>query len=253
MLHSGNRMPAKQNTLDHKTFTASLLSALQEAGANVNEHSVKERLGLDPLAQHCEIRMYGAQYFYPLAAECRLTWVWDALLAARTTTGGGELSLRVEVSGRYEEHLEDSVPLWLVVHVDLRAGELGVWDPMLDHPLPPPDALRQWRAAVLTEIGPLFPCKRLAFAGDPAGLTESASDPPEVQIRCDPDGHLRLVGVRMHGQQGFWLPRRWEIQNLADPDPLPDLADFARRVTLALDRWDMATDALRKAEEGAGR
>ncbi len=177
-----------------------------------------------------------AQETRPFYVTATLRWRWDAALSARSATT--EEDLLVEILGQDGSYQVTEQP-WLRVDVTLNAT-LPMGSP---RPMPGVDAWRQWKAAVGARLFPLLPINYTygehLFPDGEWPRVVSAREEPEVRLRCDSDGRLRLAGAYLSAWQGVDLPRQWD-----DPDREPDdgpeqaLAHFASRVRQALQEWE---------------
>ncbi len=197
-----------------------------------------EVVELDGMSRTHEIivGLSGAQETSPFYVTATLHWRWDAVLSARSATT--EEDLLVEILGQDGSYLVTEQP-WLRVDVTLNAT-LPLGSPL---PMPGVDAWRRWMAAVGARLFPLLPINwtygEYLFEEGYWPRVLSAREEPEVRLRCDPDGRLRLAGVYLAAWQGVDLPRQWD-----DPDREPDdwpeqtLAEFTHRVRQALHEWE---------------
>ena len=176
------------------------------------------------------VALGGGDRARPFHVTARLGWLWDAELAARSTTT--EEDLLINLLGQDGYYLVTEQP-WLRVDLTLNATL-----PM-DSPLPMPDgrAWRRWAAEVTSRLAPILP---IDSEEDIYGLRVlSSRSEPEAELRCNADGHLFLTAVRLPAWQGIDLPRQWNNPD-RQPDDWPErqLADFAGRVRQALHEWE---------------
>lgn len=68
---------------------------------------------------------------------------------------------------------------------------------------------------------------------------------PQIKIRCNPGGELRLEEVEVHAFQGIDLARQWDDPDRDhDDDPDEQLAAMFKRVWAALFAWGEMVDHL---------
>lgn len=183
----------------------------------------------------------------PFHVSGEISYRWDALQVARTTTC--EEDAIVELLGDDSREQATEAP-WLRIDIRIRAGvEWGKGVPM-----PAAETWVKWSREAMARLESIEPLVshevvRTRSEGTPAILAWKGN--PEVKLSCGPDGVVKLEEVGVQAFQAIDLPRSWN-----DPDREPDapphvqLAPMFARVLAALHAWAEVTDHLRPRGSG---
>jgi hypothetical protein len=178
----------------------------------------------------------------PFHVSGAISWRWDALQSARTTTR--EEDLLTELLGREDAYDIDTERPWLRVDLVLRAGlEYGKWLPM-----PSTAVWARWMQEVtgrLDNVEPLVPEDLARELPDGQLAILAWQGGPEVKASCSPDGALRLESIKLSAFQLIELPRKWDSpEREPDDHPHAQLVAMFRRVKAALHAWGEVMDHL---------
>ncbi len=231
--------------MNYDQFKAAFLQALRGSGLPpIGDVPSEERLDLRSMDRTVTVYVApaGDSRAGPFHVSGAVSWRWDALHTARTTTT--EEDFLTEVLGREGARRADTVQPWLRVDLELRASlEVGQTLPM-----PSPAKWAQWHRAGL---GRLQGSARLVAATE---LRDSASGEPaipawqgdpELHGTCDPRGVLRLTALMLSAFQGVALPRAWDHpKRPRDADPDEELATMFARLRAGLAAWAAAAERL---------
>lgn len=171
-----------------------------------------------------------SQEVKPFHVSARLSWTWDALQAARTSTTE-EDALMLFLGD--ERRREDTEQPRLRVDVTLSAGLR--WGSAL--PLPEAATWRNWLADVTERMESLL---STAWEGrDQAPAILAWRGEPEAEVQPGADGQLYLKGVKLSAWEGIDLPRQWDHpEREPDEDPYDQLLEFVERVWEAMQEWN---------------
>jgi hypothetical protein len=225
---------------NYEAFKRAWMQAFRESGLKVDEDG-NETLDL-----------YGMRRIYRSIVEftdgedgqrfrtgATLTWSWDALQSARTTTAEAEMLFELLGPGKKEAE-----PPRLRVDAELHAYVSA----MEGIPMPAPSVWTKWaRETVgrLERVEPLVPTPMIVELQSGALRILSGQNDPVVKLTCAPDGTLMVRRLAVSGWQDLDLPR----ETYADDDELAarrrldgQLRALFARVKSALHGWTEATD-----------
>lgn len=216
--------------MNHDTFADAFESSLRAAGVMAPHERIEQSVQLLSMARAYRgfLGAYYDQPSEPLRGSLELSWVWDAMQTARTTTSE-EDAVTVLVGRSSAKGLKTERPtlrIDIVLHgkVDLD-GTISV---------PGPEAWRDWAGEVRDKVSPLLPPSRRARNAVVTGWVGE----PEAGMRCEVSGQLALEEVRLAAWQGLELPRAWSAsESVVGRDPEPPVDVFAKRLAEALRAW----------------
>ena len=215
-------------------------SRLPILGATDGEETVDFRSMDRTFTTHVE--PVGGQEMEPFHVTATLSWRWNCLLTARTTTT--EEDLLSELLGRQGAHGIDTERPWLRVDVKISAS--------LSHgkaiPMPTSAVWAKWTREAygrLERIEPLVPDEDVR-EGRQGGLEILAwQGAPTAKVTCGVDGNLKLERVDISAWQAIELPRQWDDSD-REPDehPARQLDEMFNRARAALHAWMQVVDHL---------
>lgn len=202
-----------------------------------------ERLDLRDLRREYEVYVepLGGQDAEPFTVTAVLSWSWDALSEARTTTT--EEDMLTALFGRDDVDAFETEQPWLRVDVKLHATL--PWGKAL--PMPSQSALAAWAHEVvgrLESTEPLLPDEAVEETDDGNLAILAWQGTPEVRATCTPGGVLMLDRVVLAAWQSINPPRIWDDPDREDDDPAEQLDALFARVRRALHVWMETLDHL---------
>jgi len=225
--------------MTYDTFKSLWTSALADAGLLHSIGRPEETVDLGHMDRRytAYVRDLGSSP-EPFHISCKLSWRWDVLQSARTSTT--EEDMLTQLHGRDESADMDTERPWLRVDVRLHAS-LQWGDAQR---MPGKATWKRFATAVAKKVTPLFPVHEIEFNDGPAVLGWCGQ--PEAKVQCEDDGQVKLTGVELEAYQPILLPRKWDDPE-REPDDAPTeaLAAFAERVKEAMARWGDAVKVLR--------
>jgi hypothetical protein len=117
--------------------------------------------------------------------------------------------------------------------------------------MPTPDAWRKWIRETLGRLKRVEPIVSDDVAREmPLGVRTVLAwqGDPEIKVRCNASGEVRLEAISISAFQGIDLPRKWDDPDRPE-DEAPDeqLARMFQRLKPALHAWGEALDHLTRA------
>ena len=223
-------------------FKLAFASALDRSGLRAWT-APTARLDLRNLDREYEVCVgpLGGQDAEPFYVTAVLSWSWDALHEARTTTT--EEDMLTTLFGRDDVDVLKTEQPWLRVDVKLVAT-LPWGKPV---PMPPQTVLKAWMHEVvgrLESTEPLLPDEVVEETEDGNLAILAWQGTPELRATCAPDGALKLERVELAAWQSINLPRIWDHPEREDDGPDEQLDAFFARVRRALHVWMETLDHL---------
>ena len=208
-----------------------------------------ERLDLGNLDRRFKafVEPIGGQDAEPFNVTAALSWRWDALKEARTTTT--EEDMLTTLFGRDDADAFKTEQPWLRVDVTLVATL--PWGKPLK--MPPQSVLMAWMHEVVGRLEgtePLLPDEVVEETDDGNLAILAWQGTPEVRATCAADGVLLLERVELAAWQSINLPRISDDPERRDRGPEEQLAAFFARVRRALHVWMETLDHLVRAPRG---
>jgi hypothetical protein len=230
-------------TVNYDEFKAAFLQALWASGlSTIGRVPAEERLDLGSTDRSLVVYIEPAERGLerPFHVSGVVSWRWDALQTARTTTT--EEDLLTGLVGRDGARALETVRPWLRIDVQLRAAlEVG-----RSIPLPSPAQWTRWRREGASRSIPRVVTDDVSH--DTAGGSRAVpawQGEPEIHATCDRRGDLRLESLSLSAFQGIELPRVWDDpERKRDGDPHEQLTAMFGRVKVALAAWGEALDRL---------
>jgi hypothetical protein len=230
--------------MNYEAFKSAFMTALQQSRLPVIGIGGEERI--DPRSLGREFVVYvepiGRGLSPPLRVSGSISFRWDALLTARMATR--EEDLLTELHGRDSAEGINTDQPWVRVDIVLRAGlEWGKSLPMPDQ--------AAWAGWIHETRGRLEEVERIVsddvvreIPGRLPAVLAWQGD-PEIKLRCEQDGGLRLEEIRIAAFQGIEVPRQWDDpEREPDDDPSAALIALFERVRAALHAWSETADHL---------
>lgn len=146
--------------MTYSTFKSLWHSALDEAGLLSPYDRPDEVIDIGDMNRRYSIRLglrSGPQPSEPFTTSCVLSWRWDALQSARTSTT--EEDLLTQLHGRDEAADMDTERPWLRVDVELHASL--PWGEC--QKMPGKATWKRFVAAVAKKVAPSFPVHEIDF------------------------------------------------------------------------------------------
>jgi hypothetical protein len=223
--------------VNYDAFKAVFLHALQESGLPTIGEGPEETL--DFRSTDRTVKVFVEPVRRALTGRFHVSglvsWRWDALQTARTTTT--EEDLLTELLGREAGARVKTERPWLRIDLELRAGlEAGQSIAM-----PSPATWATWHRAVTSQLRGAArlvteDAARETGAGVQAVLAWQGE--PEIHVTCTARGELRLQSLTLAAFQGIDLSRQWDDPaRPRDDDPGAPLTAMFRRVRAALSAW----------------
>jgi hypothetical protein len=184
----------------------------------------------------------------PFTSSMLLGWEWDALMTARFSTTEEDL-LRELLGSR--KRITTERP-WLRVDVEF-AGMLPYGHPIR---VPSADVWQGWVRETMNVVDPLLPAPRAKKSSEGLPVVEGWLGEPEAEMKIEPSGDLRLLGVKLKAWQAINPPRQWDDpRRRPDASPQEQLESFAKRLHNALNAWKRCLKLLLAIRTGgdAGR
>jgi hypothetical protein len=227
----------------YEEFKQVWMHVLRDSGLRVMHRDPTETLDLHSMSRKFEtfVEPASGQDAEPFFVSASLSWEWDALQVARTHTI--EEDLLTEFLGREDSHdVETEVPS-LRIDISFNASLMHG----KETPLPAPRVWENWAQEVvgrLERIERLLPKEVMDDTGDLPRVLAWQGE-PSLDVRCSPEGELRLRAVKVHAWQAIHVPRVWDDpEREQDPDPEIELVAMFKRVRAALNGWMEAMDHL---------
>ena len=232
--------------MDYSTFKSRWQSALSEARMLSYPELAEETIDLRHMDRRYQVfaRCPDPLSPEPFHVSCRLSWRWDALHSARSSTT--EEDMLTELTGRDQISDMRTERSWLRVDVKLFASlSMGEGQRM-----PAKATWKRFVTAVARKIDPLFPLHQVDPNDDSAVLGWCGQ--PTANVLCEVGGQVQLAGVELEAYQPVFLPRQWD-DPAREPDPQPDeeLLAFAERTREAMQQWAEAVKVLRIVDVSA--
>ena len=221
--------------------------ALRDSGLPIlSAHDGKETLDLRSMDRRFEsyVEPVGGQEAEPFHVAASLSWCWDALATARTSTT--EEDMLTEVLGRERVWRHKVRTERSALRVDVSLGASLPYGKAI--PMPAPLMWSNWAREVhgrLERIEPLVPEKNTRESRDGRLEILAWQADPIVKVICGPGGELRLEGVEIAAGQLIELPRRWDdSERKHDEHPAAQIHELFGRVRASLQAWMQAVDHL---------
>ena len=226
-------------------FKSSFLAALRDSGLLMIGPPPNEEV-LDLRTADRTVTVYvepaGRDIGAPFHISGKISWRWDALQAARTTTT--EDDMLTELFGREDARSRETARPRVRVDIELRAGlEYGKSIAM-----PSRAAWFEWRREA---VGRLQTVERLVDENAMRDLPDEELavlawlGEPEMEITCNEAGDLLLKSVSVSAFQMVGVPRTWDDPDRQpDDDSYPQLSAMFLRVKAALHAWREVMDHL---------
>jgi hypothetical protein len=221
----------------YQTFKAVFLHALQASGLPTIGEVPEETLDLRSTDRTVKVSVgpirRASQRPFHLSGV--ISWRWDALQTARTTTT--EEDLLTALLGREAGARVETERPWLRIDLELRAGfEAGQ-----SMAMPSVATWTTWSRAAR----PRLQGDARLVTGDPTRHTATGPQAvlawqgePEIHVTCNRQGELRLESLTVSAFQGIDLPRQWDDpERPRDDDPGAPLTAMFQRVKAALAAW----------------
>ncbi len=226
----------------YEEFKALWERAFQQAGPRQIGVRGDETIDLGNVSRRYEAFFEGITRPEPFHVSAKLSWRWDALASARTSTT--EEDMLTTLFG--DRTAKRTARPWVRVDVSLHAS-------LMDQqrvPVPDPSIWPGWLREVETRMEPLLPqSSDLSRRGDI--LVTSWRGQPNLQVRFSGEGQPLIGHVELEAWQGIEVPRHWDDPaRRADPSPHKTLEDLAGRVRQALGTWGELAKVLLPAQRG---
>lgn len=202
----------------------------------------EESIELGNVSRRYEAFFEGRTRPEPFHVSAKVSWRWDALASARTSTT--EEDMLTELFG--DRTAKRTARPWLRVDVSLHAS-------LMDQTrIPVPDATiwPGWLREVEARMEPLLPYDSDLSRGGQI-LVTSWRGQPTLQVRFAGEGQPMIDRVELAAWQGIDVPRHWDDpERRADKSPLKELEELARRTGEALRTWGDLAKVLLPAQRG---
>jgi diadenosine tetraphosphate (Ap4A) HIT family hydrolase len=231
--------------VNYDEFKTAFLQALQESGLpTIGGRPAEEILDLSTTDRTVKVSVEPVRRASqrPFHISGVISWRWDALQTARTTTT--EEDLLTELLGRAAAEGVATERPWLRVDLELRAG----LEPGQSIPLPSPATWATWHREATSRLrgaARLVPDDASRETAPRTGAVLAWQGEPEIHVTGTSRGELRLQSLTLAAFQGIDLRRQWDDpERPRDDDPGAPLTATFRRVRAALSAWAELVDHL---------
>jgi len=231
--------------VNYESYRSAFEEALRESKLRMIGLEGEESLDVRSLDRSYEVHVepFGGQDAEPFFVAASISFSWDALSTARTTTR--EEDTLVELYGLDGVPKRKTIRPYHRIDIKLNASLMDG----KELPMPPGRAWASWAEETtgrLEDIEPLTPAAKVRE--NKAGNLEILAwhGEPEARVLVGRGGELRLRAVSISGFQLMETPRAFDLSGKEDPGPYEDLREMFHRIRASLSAWTQALTNLKQ-------